>query len=64
MTKATVKLKRWIQGRRLGPYYAGICTRTQRLAILNSHHGTYCAWHRFRLRRELRFEHTTEEPDD
>ena len=54
-------MKRWIQGRRLGPYYVGICTRTQRLAILNSHHGTYCAWHRFKLRRELR---RPEEPDD
>lgn len=64
MTRATVKLKRWIQGRRLGPYYVGICTRTQNLAILHSGKGTYCAWHRFRLRRELRSKHTTEEPDD
>jgi hypothetical protein len=49
----TNRLLKLTAGRKLGPYYVGVCTRTQHTAILSSNHGTYCAWHRWRLHREL-----------
>lgn len=48
------EIRRRLLGLRVGRYYVGICTRTQRPAILTSGHGTYCAYHRFKRRRELR----------
>jgi hypothetical protein len=55
VTRATAqrRLLKLTAGRRLGNRYVGICTRTQHLAILTSGKGTYCRWHRYRLRREL-----------
>lgn len=50
----TDRLLKLTAGRKLGNYYVGTCTRTQHTAILTSGKGTYCAWHRYRLRRELR----------
>jgi hypothetical protein len=59
VTKA--KVRRRFLGLRLGRYYVGICTRTQRPAVLTSDKGTYCAYHRWQRRRELR---TSRHADD